>query len=483
MEQTASVNDFTTGSIPKKLFRFMIPILGSLVLQAMYGAVDLLVVGHFGSTEGLSGVSTGSNIMNLVTFVITAYAMGVTVLIGKYLGEGKPEKIGKLLGATIAIFTVIGIGLMFILVGLAGQISTLMQAPAEAYTYTVQYIRICGCGILFIVAYNVLSAVFRGLGDSKSPLIFVLVACIVNVIGDLTLVAGFHMNAAGAAIATVLAQVVSVILAIVLLIRKKLPFRMTRRDIGFNSEIPHFSRIGFPMALQELMTQISFMCLVAFINRLGLDASSGYGVANKIVAFVMLIPSALSQSMSAFVAQNVGAGKEERSRKAMYTGMLIGASIGLVVFIFVYFKGDLLARAFTSDTAVIERAWQYLRGFAPEAIVTAFLFSFMGYFNGHEKSLFVMLQSLAQTFIVRLPLAWYMSIQPGVSLQYIGIAAPTATVFGIIINLVDYIHFIKKIRSQHIADASHSYADAYLSTDAYLKWAKQIFYVSYVTEE
>ncbi len=422
----------------------MLPILGSLILQAMYGAVDLLVVGHFGSTEGLSGVSTGSNIMNLVTFVVSGYAMSVTVLIGKYLGEDKPQKIGRLLGAAISVFTLTGIVLMFVLVAFAGQIASLMQAPAEAYYYTVQYIRICGSGILFIIAYNVLSAIFRGLGDSKSPLIFVLVACIVNVVGDLTLVAGFHMNAAGAAIATVLAQVISVILAIFMLIHKKLPFRVTRKDIGFNSEIPHFSRVGFPIALQELMTQISFMCLVAFINRLGLDASSGYGVANKIVAFIMLIPAALSQSMSAFVAQNVGAGKEERSRKAMYTGMVLGAAIGLAVFLFVYFRGCLLAAAFTSDNAVIERAWQYLRGFAPEAVVTAFLFSFMGYFNGHEKSLFVMLQSLAQTFIVRLPLAWYMSIQPGVSLQSIGIAAPTATVFGILINLVYYLRFIRK---------------------------------------
>lgn len=189
----------------------MLPVLGALILQAMYGAVDLLVVGHFGSTEGLSGVSIGSNIMNLVTFVISGYAMGVTVLISKYLGENLPQKIGKLLGATIALFFAIGVALTIVLAVLAGPIATLMQAPAEAYSYTVQYIRICGCGLLFIVAYNVLSAVFRGLGDSKSPLIFVTVACIVNVVGDLTLVAGFHMNAAGAAYATVLAQAVSVV--------------------------------------------------------------------------------------------------------------------------------------------------------------------------------------------------------------------------------------------------------------------------------
>ena len=198
--------DFTQGRILPKLAFFMLPILGALVLQAAYGAVDLLVVGRFGSTSGLSAVSTGSQVLNLVTFVVTQLAMGVTVLIARYLGEKRPQYIGQVIGGAAIVFTLLAAALFVVLVFFARLISSLMQAPAEALDLTASYVRICGSGIFFIVAYNMLSALFRGLGDSRSPLIFVLVACIVNVIGDLVLVAGFHLDAAGAAIATVAAH-------------------------------------------------------------------------------------------------------------------------------------------------------------------------------------------------------------------------------------------------------------------------------------
>ena len=216
--------DFTQGSILKKLFWFMLPVLGALVLQAAYGAVDLLVVGRFGSTEGLSAVSTGSQVLNLVTFVVTQLAMGVTVLIARYLGEKREEVIGSVMGGALAVFAVLSVVLFVLLVVFANPISILMQAPKEALTLTKSYVRICGCGIFFIVAYNLLAAIFRGLGDSKSPLLFVFVACIVNIVGDLVFVAGFHMDAAGAALATVMAQAVSVVCAILILLKKKLPF-------------------------------------------------------------------------------------------------------------------------------------------------------------------------------------------------------------------------------------------------------------------
>lgn len=210
---TTDQTDFTQGSILKKLCWFMLPVLGALVLQAAYGAVDLLVVGHFGSTSGLSAVSTGSQVLNLVTFVVTQLAMGVTVLIARYLWEKRPEQIGSVIGGAAVIFTLLFAILFVGLVGFARPISVLMQAPAEAVNLTASYVRICGGGIFFIVAYNLFSAIFRGLGDSKSPLLFVLVACVVNIVGDLALVAGLGMDAAGAAIATVLAQAVSVVLA------------------------------------------------------------------------------------------------------------------------------------------------------------------------------------------------------------------------------------------------------------------------------
>ena len=440
----ADKTDFTQGSILKKLSLFMLPILGALILQAAYGAVDLLVVGQFGSTEGLSAVSTGSQILNLVTFVVTQLAMGVTVLIARYLGEKKPEQIGAVLGGAAVVFVMLSAGIFALLVGFARPISLLMQAPEEAVTLTASYVRICGGGIFFIVAYNLLAAIFRGLGDSKSPLLFVLVACIVNIAGDLILVAGLKMDASGAAIATVVAQAVSVILAIVILIKKKLPFTITKADFRINPQCRRFLGIGLPLALQEFLTQLSFLVLCAFVNRLGLTASSGYGVACKIVNFAMLIPSALMQSMASFVAQNVGAGNQKRARKSMLTGICIGLVFGCLVFIAVMLKGDGLAGIFTTDAEVVEKAFAYLKGFAPETIVTAILFSMVGYFNGNDQTLWVMIQGLIQTLLVRLPMAYIMSIQPNASLTRIGLAAPVSTAVGIVLNVCFYVFLYKK---------------------------------------
>ena len=437
-------SDFTQGSIPKKLALFMLPVLGALVLQAAYGAVDLLVVGHFGTTSGLSAVSTGSQVLNLVTFVVTQFAMGITVLIARYLGEKRPEYIGQVIGGGAVVFTIIAAALFVVLVGFARGVSVLMQAPAEAVELTASYVRICGAGIFFIVAYNVLSAIFRGLGDSKSPLIFVLVACIVNIIGDLVLVAGLHLDAAGAAIATVAAQAVSVVCAIVMLVKKHLPFHFRKSDFSLNLQCRKFLGIGLPLALQEFLTQLSFLALCAFVNRLGLEASSGYGVASKIVSFAMLIPSALMQSMAAFVSQNVGAGNKKRAKKSMFTGIAIGLAFGCAMFALVWFKGDALSAIFTTDAAVIANAFAYLRGFAPETMATAVLFSMIGYFNGNDKTVWVMVQGLVQTLLVRLPMAYFMSIQPNASLTMIGLAAPTSTVVGILLNVCFFLSLEKK---------------------------------------
>ena len=432
--------DFTQGNILKKLVAFMMPILGALILQAAYGAVDLLVVGRFGSTSGLSAVSTGSQVLNLVTFVVIQFAMGITVLIARYLGEKRPEKIGAVIGGGAVVFTMMSVALFIAMVGFARPISVLMQAPAEAVDLTASYVRICGAGIFFIVAYNLLSAIFRGLGDSKSPLLFVLVACIVNIIGDLVLVAGLHMDAAGAAIATVTAQALSVVFAVMLLLKKDLPFAITKKDFRLNPQCRKFLKIGLPLALQEFLTQISFLALCAFVNRLGLEASSGYGVACKIVNFAMLVPSSLMQSMASFVSQNVGAGKKKRAKQSMFTGIGVGLAVGCVVFVLVMFKGDVLCSIFSTDAAVIQNGFAYLKGFAPETLVTAILFSMVGYFNGNNKTVWVMTQGLIQTLLVRLPLAYFMSIQPNASLTKIGLAAPVATTVGIVLNVGFFIY-------------------------------------------
>ena len=434
-------NNFTEGNILKKLSLFMLPVLGALILQAAYGAVDLLVVGRFGSTAGLSAVSTGSQLMNLVTFMVTQLAMGATVLIARYLGEKKPERIGAVLGGATVVFAILATVLFVLLVFFAHPIAVLMQAPSEALGLTTRYVRICGMEIFFIVAYNMLAAIFRGLGDSKSPLLFVLVACLINIAGDLLFVAGFKMDAAGAAIATVMAQAVSVVLAIVILLKKDLPFTLKKSDFRLNPQCRKFLQVGLPLALQEVLTQASFLALCAFVNRLGLTASSGYGVASKIVSFAMLIPSALMQSMASFVAQNVGASKPKRAKQAMFTGMGIGLVFGCAVFALVMLKGDVLAGIFSTDAEVVQKGFEYLKGFAPETILTAILFSMLGYFNGNNKTVFVMIQGLVQTLLVRLPMSYLMSIQPNASLTKIGLAAPVSTLVGVLLNTAFYLYF------------------------------------------
>lgn len=448
MEQKKISGDFTQGSIAGKLIKFMIPILGALVLQAMYGAIDLLVVGQFGTDTGISAVSTGSNIINLVTFVISALTMGVTVLIGRYLGENANERIGKVIGGAITFFAVFAIALMVLLLIFAPQFAAWLNAPKEAYDLTITYVRICGGGIIFVVAYNVISGIFRGLGNSRLPLIFVAIACVVNIVGDLVFVAGFHMNVAGAALATILAQCVSVIMSLIIIKRQKLPFSFTIKDIGFNSEIKNFLQMGFPIALQELLTNLSFLILCAIINGIGLEASSGYGIAQKVVSFVMLIPSSLMQSMSAFVAQNVGAGREDRAKKAMRTGMVIGIVIGVFVTMISYFRGDIPSALFTSNPAYIARSAEYLKGFSIEAILTCIVFSYIGYFNGHGKTMPVMIQGISASFLVRVPFSYWFSIQPGANLVTIGTAVPLASVYGIIFFTIWYVVYQRTLLPQ-----------------------------------
>lgn len=442
--------DFTTGSIFGKLLGFMMPILGALVLQTMYGAVDILVVGWFGTDESISAVSTGSSLINMIVFVLSALSMGVTVLMGRYIGEQKQKRLAQVIGGSVVVFVIIAALLTVLLLGYAPGLAQLMQAPEAAVDKTALYIRICGGGIVFIIGYNLVSSIFRGIGNSKLPLLFVGIACLVNVLADLVFVAGFHWDVAGAAAATVLAQAVSLVMSLVVSRRIDLPFHLTREDFRLSPEVSKFLSLGIPIAFQELLTQISFLFLLSFANSMGttpeirLASSSGYGIAGKIVAVVMLVPSALMQSMSSFIAQNAGAGKEKRAQKAMGYGMLIGGSIGIAMTAVAFFGGQLLASAFTDRVLYQIKAAEYLKGFSLEAIVTSVLFSFIGYYNGHNKTLFVLFQGIAQSFLVRLPLAYAASRLMPDSLVYLGVAAPAATIFGIIINLIYFLIYSPK---------------------------------------
>lgn len=437
--------NFTQGSILGKMLRFMIPVLGALIMQSLYGAVDLLVVGRYGTTTGISAVSTGSMITNSITMVLTALATAVTVLMGHHLGSNTSEKIGKLLGNALTLFTCIAIFLTVVMTAFSRQIAVVMQAPEEALELTAQYIRICGAGFIFVVFYNFISSVFRGMGNSRLPLLFVCIACVVNIVGDLLLVAVFKMNVAGAALATIAAQAVSVILSLLIIRRTQLPFKMTKKDVRFGSDIIRILKIGVPLALQEFLTGIGMLAVCAFINRMGLAASSGYGVAQKIHVFALLVPMSIMQCMAPFVSQNVGAKREDRATRAMLCGLTVGVIVGLCMALGIFFKGDVLSRIFTSDETVIVQAFDYLKGFAPETFLTCILFSLLGYFNGHAKTVFVMWESLARTFLVRLPISYFMSISANANLTKVAIAGPISTACGICVSLIYFFHLKKRL--------------------------------------
>ena len=313
-------HNFTEGKILSPLLKFAMPVLAALFLQTMYGAVDMLVVGQFADASHVSAVSTGSWLMQLITSFVVGIAMGTTILLGRKLGEGRPEEAGRIIGASVVLFVVIGIVITALMEILAVPIAGIMQTPPEAFDSTVLYVRICSAGAVFIVAYNVLGSIFRGIGNSRMPLITVAIACVFNIAGDLLLVGVFHMGTAGAAIATVLAQALSVVISLWIIRRQPMPFTVSRKDFGWDSgRMAEVFRLGFPIALQDVLVSISFLTITAIVNSLGVIASAGVGVAEKLCGFVMLVPSAFNQSMAAFVSQNMGAGKSGRAKKRCCT--------------------------------------------------------------------------------------------------------------------------------------------------------------------
>lgn len=360
--------NFTEGRIFGPLIRFALPVLFALFLQTMYGAVDLLVVGKFGgelSDVYVSAVSTGSQLMMTVTVVITGLAMGLTVYVGRKIGAGQKEEAGQIIGSGIFLFGVIAVILTAVMVFSAKMLAGVMHAPSEAFDDTATYIAICSAGAVFIVAYNLVGSIFRGIGDSKIPLLTVVIACILNILGDLLLVAVFKLGAAGAAYATISAQAISVFLSLVIIRRRELPFIFSLQDLRPKSlHIKEILFLGTPIALQDLLVSISFLVIIAIVNNLGLTESAGVGVAEKLCGFIMLVPSAYMQSMSAFVAQNIGAEKPERARKALWCGIVSSFAVGVVIGYFTFFHGDLLAGIFANGTDVIAAAAEYLKAYA-----------------------------------------------------------------------------------------------------------------------
>ncbi len=440
------ITDFTEGKILKPLIMFSLPILAALFLQAMYGAADLMIVGQFADTAGVSAVSTGSQVMQMITGIVSGLTMGTTVLIGQKIGQKNLDDAGKTIGASVCLFLIIAAVITAVFMIFAGQIATLMQAPAKAYKQTVDYILICSVGTVFIVSYNLISGILRGMGNSRLPLLFVGVACIVNIVLDLLFVAVFKWNSAGAAAATVIAQAASVFFALAVIKKRGLAIPFSLKDISFNKEeIIGILKLGSPIALQDALTTVSFLIITAILNALGLIASAAVGVCEKLVIFIMLVPIAYMSSISAFVAQNIGAGKGERAKKAMYSAMGTSVVFGVLMFCLSFFRGDLLASIFTNDPAVIAAAAEYMKAYAIDALLVSVLFCYTGLFNGAGQTMFVMVQGLIATFFVRIPYSYFVSKIAGVTMLQIGFASPVATIISVIMCISYYCINKKKI--------------------------------------
>ncbi len=426
----------TDGSIAKGLVRFAIPILFALFLQSLYGGVDLLVVGRFAETADVSGVSTGSLLMQTVTMIITGLAMGVTIYVAQCIGRKATKEAGKAVGVSLVVFFIVGVVLCVTLGCFSSVFTEFLNAPSEAVAQTNMYIKICGFGSLFIVAYNVLGAVFRGIGDSKTPLLTVGISCVLNIIGDLLFVAVLKMGSAGAALATVLSQGVSVLVSLIIITKKELPFEFRKEYIAFNKSISLKElKLGVPIALQEFLVGISFVVIQTVANSFDVVSSAGVGVGDKLCGFIMLVPSAYMQAIATFVAQNLAANKPDRVKKAMKFAVLSALVIGSVFAIFSFFKGDLLTSIFAKDPAVIEAAFQYLKGYAIDCFFVSVLFCLIGYFNGRGDTFFVMIQGIVGAVAVRVPVTLLMSRVAGTSLFFIGLATPCASVVQIMLCL------------------------------------------------
>ncbi len=442
------LQNFTQGKILSPLIRFALPVLATLFLQTMYGAVDMMAVGQFATAADVSAVSTGSWLMQLVTSFVVGIAMGTTILLGRQIGEGKPQEAGKIIGASITLFAIIGVTITVIMEAFSVPISKIMQTPAEAFDATIEYLRICSGGSLFIVAYNVLGSIFRGIGNSRMPLMTVSIACVCNIAGDYLLVGVFHMATAGAAVATVAAQAISVLISLLIIRRQQLPFSFHRKDITFDiKRMGHIFRLGFPIAFQDLLVSISFLAITAIVNTLGVIASAGVGIAEKLCGFIMLVPSAFNQPMATFVSHNIGAQRPERVNRALAYGIGTSFGIGILMAYFSYFHGDLLAGIFARDPEVIAAAAEYLKAYAIDCLLVSFLFCMIGYFNGCGKTLFVMIQGIIGAFGIRIPVSLAMSKLVPVSLFQVGLATPCSSLVQILLCAGFYLFLSKRMQA------------------------------------
>lgn len=437
--------NLTQGGIFKNLVLFSLPFLLSYFLQTLYGLADLFIVGQFCGVENITAVSLGSQVMHMLTVMIVGLSMGSSVSIGKAVGAKDKNLRNSIIGNSIIIFLCVSLVLTILLLILNSSIIKLISVPQEAISGTYKYLAVCFVGIPFIVAYNVISSILRGMGDSKTPMYFVAVACVCNIILDFVFIGFFKLEALGAALGTVISQAISVIISLAFLIKKKIidGFNKSHFKISKNVASGIF-KVGIPISLQDGFIQISFIIISVFANKRGLNDAAAVGIVEKIIGILFLIPSTLLSSVSTLCAQNIGAGKEDRAKKTLFCSCAIAFTCGLFFAILFQFLASLAVSLFTKDSEVIRLGTQYLKSYVWDCVGAGIHFSFSGYFCAISRSGISFLHNVISILTARIPLSYYASVHFKDTLFPMGFAAPIGSVISVIVCVIAFLILNKK---------------------------------------
>lgn len=426
--------DLTKGNVFKMLLKFAMPFLMANLLQALYGATDLFVVAQYDGSSSVAAVAIGGQVMQVITGLIFGITTGTTVLIGMSVGAKDSRKTAATIGTSVVLFAILGACVTLVASSCHSLITSAVYTPVEAIEATNNYILICSLGIMFIMGYNVLCGIFRGLGDSKTPLYFIAFSCTVNIILDFILVGYAGMGASGAAIATISSQGLSFLLLLLYLYRRGFKFEFSKKDIRLDRIISRrILKLGAPISLQDGLTSLSFLIITIIVNQMGVTAAAALGVVEKLIIFMMLPSLAISAALATMTAQNFGAKLYDRMKKCLQSAISLSLVFGVVFCILSLFVPGALTSIFTNDAAVIAKASEYLMVYGTDCILTCFVFNFNTYFSGQGNSMFPLIQSLIATFIFRIPMSFLFGYLGDSSLFLMGFAPPVTSVISVFI--------------------------------------------------
>lgn len=432
--------DLSQGSVAKQLLLFAIPFIITNLIQSLYSVADMIIVGQFSGTVSMSGVNIGSQVTLLVTMLVIGLSAGGTVLIGQYKGFGDREALTRTIGTLFSTLFVLAIALTAIMLALRVPILHLIQTPAESFAEADRYLIVTALGTIFIFGYNAFSAVFRGMGNSKLPLLFVSIACGVNIVLDLLLVAYFDMRALGAALATVFSQALSMILCIIFLKRRDFVFDFKLRSFRFHKEqLQKLLQVGIPTSVQNTITHISFIVLTAMVNSIGTAAavgaaaSAGVGAVAKFNSFAILPAIAVGNSVSAMSAQNIGAGEEKRAVQTMKIGIVLAFAMTIIMFFIAMFFPEPILQIFGNDPDMIREGTAYMRAFKFDYLLVPFLFCLNGLFIGSGHSTFSLFNGALTSLIIRIPMSFFFGMTLAQGVFGVGLGGPLATAVGCLV--------------------------------------------------